>query len=132
MDRKSSLMPISRAHLKLDKMLSRHEQPIREKILLDPKLHDLNYDVSFERVMRKTVTNIPVFKKQIGRRTLIPGVSLGMIDPTGHGFVDESSLGLEGQGYGMASYKKGLKTASTCDLEKASISHISLKEHREY
>lgn len=33
---------------------------------------------------------------------------MGMIDPTGHGFIEESQRGFDGQNYGMASYKKGL------------------------
>ena len=62
-----------------------------------------------EAVKRKAVLGIPNFKKQMPRSTLLPGQSMGMIDPSGHGFIDESRRGLEGQNYGMAAYKKGLQ-----------------------
>ena len=42
-----------------------------------------------------------------------------MLDPTGHGFIDEASIGLEGQGYGLASFKKGLQNVSICNVLKA-------------
>eukprot|EP00354_Favella_ehrenbergii_P005870 CAMPEP_0170474140 /NCGR_PEP_ID=MMETSP0123-20130129/15950_1 /TAXON_ID=182087 /ORGANISM="Favella ehrenbergii, Strain Fehren 1" /LENGTH=64 /DNA_ID=CAMNT_0010743671 /DNA_START=915 /DNA_END=1109 /DNA_ORIENTATION=+ len=59
-------------------------------------------------------------------------MTMGMIDPSGHGFIEESHRGLEGQNYGMASYKKGLRSVSSCDIVKASESEINLKHHRYY
>jgi len=56
----------------------------------------------------------------------------GMLDPTGHGFIDESTTGLEGQGYGLASFKKGLQNVSVCDVLKANETDLDLKEHRKY
>lgn len=61
-----------------------------------------------EVVKRRAVLGIQEFKKQMPRKSMLPGQSMGMLDPSGHGFIEESQRGLEGQNYGMASYKKGL------------------------
>ena len=39
---------------------------------------------------------------------------------------------MEGQGYGLASFKKGLRSVTTCDINKATKSAIDIKEHRNY
>ena len=88
-------------------------------ILSEPKFHDLEYNVKVDFVKRRTQVGYTDFKKQMPRRALMPGVIAGMLDPTGHGFIDESMTGLEGQGYGLASYKKGLWTESTIDISRA-------------
>lgn len=45
---------------------------------------------------RKTVLSVPSFKKTMPRGEKLPGMSKGMLDPTGHGFIDEATTGLEG------------------------------------
>ena len=42
------------------------------------------------------------------RKTFLPGQIMGTMDPSGHGFIEETYRGLEGQNFGMASYKKGV------------------------
>ena len=66
------------------------------------------------------------------RKTLLPGQNISQVDPSGHGFIEESQRGLEGQNYGMASYKKGLQQATSCDILRATASEIKLKHRREY
>ena len=66
------------------------------------------------------------------RKNILAGVKGGARDPTGHGFVDDATIGLEGQGYGLASFKKGLQTYSICNVIKANASQIELKERRKY
>jgi len=75
---------------------------------------------------------MPNFRKQLSRPALLPGMNVGAIDPTGFSYIDKNSLGVDGQGYGLASFKKGLHTMSTCDILKANASQIALKEHRAY
>lgn len=101
-------------------------------MLYEPKFNDLDYDVNVDQVTKKVAVGIPEFKKQMPRKQMIPGVNSGMLDPTGYSYIDESNLGREGQGYGLASYKKGLKTESTIDIIRANRSQINLKEHRSY
>ena len=119
--------------MRFDKIVSRERQPIREKILREKKHVDLDYDVRLSQVGRKTVVSVPSFQKTMPRGAKFPGMPpQGMIDPTGHGFVDESTTGLEGQGFGLASFKKGLQSVSTCDILRANQSDMELKEHRKY
>ena len=56
----------------------------------------------------------------------------GMLDPTGHSFIDEAYTGLENQGYGLASFKKGIQNVSMCNVLKANQSEMELKERRKY
>ena len=97
----SQILPIiNRSDLRIDRSLSRDQQPIREKILREPKPFDLTYDANKEPTMRKHVLSVPNFRKQLPRKQKIHGIPDGMYDATGHGFVDETNTGLEGQGYG--------------------------------
>ena len=66
------------------------------------------------------------------RKAHFHGINAGMLDPTGHGMIDEATKGLEGQQYGQASYKRGLKTEQTCNIENARKASIDIKEHRTY
>ena len=79
-----------------------------EKLLKDQKPNDLHYDVNKEVGMKRTIIGVPSFKTQMPRKNIIHGIPSCALDPTGHGFVDDATIGLEGQGYGLASYKKGL------------------------
>ena len=132
-DQQSNILPVlDRSDVRFDKMVSRDRQPIREKLWREQKKVDLDYDLNLSLITKKTVVNVPSFKKTMPRGAKIPGMSSGMVDPTGHGFIDESTTGLEGQGFGLASYKKGLQNVSTCDILKANQSEMELKEHRKY
>ena len=55
-----------------------------------------------------------------------------MVDPTGHGFLEESHRGLNGEKYGMASYRKGFQGDSICDVLRATESEIKIKHNRQY
>ena len=92
----SNILPVlDRSDLRIDKQLGRGCQPIREKIFRDIKPVDLQYDSNYNQVSKRTVLSVPTFKKTMPRGSKLPGMSSGMIDPTGHGFIDEASLGLE-------------------------------------
>ena len=93
---------------------------------------DLNYDSKYNLTGPKTVLQVPDFQRTAPRKTTVPGMNMCMVDPTGYSFIEDSSLGFDGQGYGLASFKKGLKPISTCDILKANQSGIDLKEHRQY
>ena len=80
----------------MKKQISRQDQPIREKVLYDQKPHDLNYDLKYGVTHRKTVYNVPVFKKTMPRSTLVAGMTSSQVDSTGYGFVEETATGLEG------------------------------------
>ena len=56
----------------------------------------------------------------------------GMIDPSGHAVIDSANTGLQGEGYGLASFKKGLFRLSTVDIEKAEQSWLKIKEPKKY
>ena len=90
-------------------MVSRCEQPISSKIARDCKHTELLvYDTNFESVRKRSVMGVPNFRKQMPRKTFLPGQIMGTMDPSGHGFIEETYRGLEGQNFGMASYKKGV------------------------
>lgn len=113
-------------------MLSRSQQPIRDKLLQDQKKNNLSYEPRYNSVERKTVLDVPDFRKKTSRRALLPGMNICSVDPTGVGFIDETRLGTEGEGYGLASFKKGLQSISTCNILKANSAQIALKEHRSF
>ena len=87
---------LDRSDVRFDKMVSRDRQPIREKILREQKKVDLDYDLNLSLVSKKTVVSVPSFKKTMPRGAKLTGMSRGIIDPTGHSYIDESATGLEG------------------------------------
>ena len=123
---------IGRANYHIDRQVSRDRQPISIKLYREQKPVDLVYDTNIALVSKKTVTSVPNFRKSMPRKNLLADLPGGARDPTGHSFVDDASTGLEGQGYGLASHKKGLQTVSICNVLKANASSIELKERRKY
>lgn len=76
MNQSSHVFPaLQKRDQRFDKQMSRAEQPIREKIMFEPKRHDLNYDIKHNYTTRKTVVKVPIFNKIKPRSTLIPGVT---------------------------------------------------------
>ena len=120
-EEKSRIFPaLKQSHNSFSQMLSRHQQPNNAKENRECKYTTLTcYDTNLDSVRSKTILSVPNLHKQVPRKTFMPGMSMGMIDPTGFGFIEESHRGLEGQHYGMASYKKGLRTVSMCNIKKA-------------
>ena len=97
LDQQSNILPVlDRSDVRFDKMVSRDRQPIREKLFRERKPVDLDYDVGLSQVTRKTVLNVPSFKKTMPRGARLPGMPRGMLDPSGHSFIDEAATGLEG------------------------------------
>ena len=123
---------IGRSDVRIGKQVSRDRQPISSKLLHEPKTVDLVYDTKISQVRETTVKSVPNFGRTMPRKDILAGVNGGSRDPTGHEFVDDATIGLEGQGYGLASFKKGLKTTSICNVLKANASSIELKERRKY
>jgi hypothetical protein len=100
--------------------------------MCDQKMNDLDYNPSYKFVKKSLDRSVPLMDRVVARGDLFPGVPASMVDSTGHGFVDSSQTGMNGQGYGLASYKKGLMTSSLTDVNRASQSSISIKEHKPY
>ena len=129
----SPVLPIiGRTNYSIGKQVSRDRQPISINLYREQKPVDLVYDTNIASVAKKTVTSVPNFRKSMPRKHILADLPGGARDPTGHSFVDEANTGLEGQGYGLASHKKGLQTISICNVLKANASSIELKERRKY
>ena len=109
-EEQSRIFPaLKQSNISLSRMISRKQQPLYEKTNREVKHTTLTaYDTNLDVNRSKTCLGVPNFRSYPPRKTYVGGVNMGMIDPTGHAFIEESQRGFEGQNYGMASYKKGL------------------------
>ena len=70
------------------------------------KINNLDYNPNWSSVKERTVKGVPKIDKYPPRTDML--LVKSMIDPSGSGLIEPAYTGLEGQGFGLASYKKGV------------------------
>lgn len=114
-----------KTNIYLNKMLARNA-PVMNSVLLDPKPTSLCYEPKYDVVQPKSKV-LANFNSCIGRRSILPG-QRGM--HRSECTIEEASLGMQGQGYGLASYTKGQLATETVDTMKARDAYLDITQER--